>query len=578
MVDKVGNGQGLITSIPEGIDCGVTCMAGFSQGTLVTLTATMDDLTAFEGWGGACLNPGTVILPSRQCVIPMNVAASVVATFTYASYPLTVNKVGGGTGIITSTPPGIACGVTCTADMAGVVVLTATSTNGSSFGGWSGAGCGGNGACVVTMTAAQNVTATFNKYYVYVPIVSSYIETVTVSPVYVALTGNDSNPGTLDLPFRSLSKAVSVVVPGQTIYVRGGVYSETNTLYLSKAANSVNMFKIWAYPDEKPVLDFAGQIYTPTSRGFEITGAYWHLRGLEIQNAGDNGIYISGSHNIIERCVLHHNRDGGLQIGLGSTSVNPNGTMASYNQVINCDSYRNVDPPDGSDADGFACKLHAGKGNVFTGCRAWENADDGWDLFDADYPVIIENSWTWHNGDRSLFGNPSVWGGNGNGFKIGGNANHAANVLTRCVAFDHVYGTGSDTKGFDLNGNRTGNVVYNSLSFSNTINYSFNIQPDDGTHHTLKNNVGLNGMKANNLTADTVQVANSWNLTVTANLADYRSLDVNLAKAARQADGSLPNNDFARLVAGSDLINKGVDVGLPYCGGVPDLGPFEYCP
>jgi len=48
--------------------------------------------------------------------------------------------------------------------------------------------------------------------------------------------------------------------------------------------------------------------------------------------------------------------------------------------------------------------------------------------------------------------------------------------------------------------------------------------------------------------------------------------------APRQADGSLPDNGFARLVAGSDLIDAGVDVGLPYCSSAPDLGAFEYCP
>jgi hypothetical protein len=45
--------------------------------------------------------------------------------------------------------------------------------------------------------------------------------------------------------------------------------------------------------------------------------------------------------------------------------------------------------------------------------------------------------------------------------------------------------------------------------------------------------------------------------------------------APRQADGSLPVNDFARLVAGSDLVDKGVGVGLPFTGSAPDLGAFE---
>jgi len=81
------------------------------------------------------------------------------------------------------------------------------------------------------------------------------------------------------------------------------------------------------------------------------------------------------------------------------------------------------------------------------------------------------------------------------------------------------------------------------------------------------------------LSADTIHDHNSWDLPgVTANATDYISLAVSLALAPRQADGSLPNNDFARLVAGSDLIDKGYDVGLSYCGLAPDLGPFERCP
>ena len=43
----------------------------------------------------------------------------------------------------------------------------------------------------------------------------------------------------------------------------------------------------------------------------------------------------------------------------------------------------------------------------------------------------------------------------------------------------------------------------------------------------------------------------------------------------RNADGSLPNNNLFRLSSGSNMINKGVNVGLPYLGSAPDLGAFE---
>ena len=44
----------------------------------------------------------------------------------------------------------------------------------------------------------------------------------------------------------------------------------------------------------------------------------------------------------------------------------------------------------------------------------------------------------------------------------------------------------------------------------------------------------------------------------------------------RQADGSLPNISFLRLAAGSKMIDKGTDVGLPFVGTAPDLGAYEY--
>jgi peptidoglycan hydrolase-like protein with peptidoglycan-binding domain len=79
-----------------------------------------------------------------------------------ATYSLTVTKAGPGSGNITSTPSGIACGSTCSASFSSgtTVTLTAFATDGF-FNGWSGGGCSGLGTCVVTMDAAKAITATF---------------------------------------------------------------------------------------------------------------------------------------------------------------------------------------------------------------------------------------------------------------------------------------------------------------------------------------------------------------------------------------------------------------------------------
>jgi aryl-phospho-beta-D-glucosidase BglC (GH1 family) len=77
---------------------------------------------------------------------------------------LTVTRAGAGSGTVTSSPSGINCGSTCTANYSSgtSVTLTAAAASGSTFAGWSGA-CTGTGICTVSMTAARSVTATFNS-------------------------------------------------------------------------------------------------------------------------------------------------------------------------------------------------------------------------------------------------------------------------------------------------------------------------------------------------------------------------------------------------------------------------------
>jgi hypothetical protein len=427
-----------------------------------------------------------------------------------------------------------------------------------------------------------------------VSIISAIIVSVPIgilaTTYYVATVGQDSNDGTASSsPLKTIPAAIEKFAPGDTIYVRAGAHSYDSTISLVKSGTPSALLCLFAYPAEKPVLDFSAQPYASANRAFLITGNYWHLKGLEICHAGDNGIKLEGSYNVIEQCVFHHNGDGGIQLGFGHQTVNPDGTLCSYNQIINCDSYRNFDfDSKGGDADGFACKMHNGKGNVFRGCRSWENSDDGWDLFETDWPVEITNCWTWHNGDRTLFDSVyqakmgtkmSSFSGNGNGFKLGGNGTGGnsvgTHVVRNCVAFESNYGS---KKGFDENSHKGGVVVHNCLSYNNGYNYMFEEDANSGFVNEFKNNVSFAKTAAMEyeFSPGTVQANNSWNLMgITANAADFKSLDVSLAKAPRRTNGDLPENDFAKLVAGSDLIDKGIDVGLPFTGLAPDLGAYE---
>ncbi|MBI3608632.1 MAG: IPT/TIG domain-containing protein, partial [Nitrospirae bacterium] len=144
---------------PPGIDCGATCAAPFDAGSSVTLTAAPDATSTFAGWAGAgCAGTG-------PCVVTIDAAQAVTATFTRIQYVLDVTKTGTGGGTVTSASGTITCGSTCSApfDAGSSVTLTAAPDATSTFAGWVGAGCTGTGTCVVPMTAAQTVTATFTR-------------------------------------------------------------------------------------------------------------------------------------------------------------------------------------------------------------------------------------------------------------------------------------------------------------------------------------------------------------------------------------------------------------------------------
>lgn len=382
------------------------------------------------------------------------------------------------------------------------------------------------------------------------------------SQIFVSTTGSNNNPGTFEEPLATIPEAVTKAQPGDTIYVRGGTYSLASTISISKDGNADNRYYLTAYQSERPVLDFSSMPVDGSNRGIRLSGDYWYIKGLDIKGAGDNGMNVSGSNNIIEFCTFFENRDTGLQLGGG----------ASNNQIINCDSYFNADPSNGN-ADGFAPKLDVGTNNYFYGCRAWQNSDDGWDgyLRGADDVItIVENSWCFANG---YLKNGTASSGNGNGYKMGGGDNgNAANLahdftLIQSLAFNNR------VKGFDQNNNCGSMTLHNCSAYMNGTNYSIPsiINPDETA--SVINSVALGGYGTLAQTVD--QQTNSWQSPFTVTAGDFISIDTAGVRGPRKADGSLPDINFLHIAEGSDLIDGGTDIGLPYAGTAPDLGAFE---
>jgi hypothetical protein len=84
-VSTTGTGNGVVTSVPSGINCGSTCTAEFGFGTVVNLSANAAPGSAFAGWTGACSGVGAcVITIGAPAEVP---AAQVTARFTLITPP-----------------------------------------------------------------------------------------------------------------------------------------------------------------------------------------------------------------------------------------------------------------------------------------------------------------------------------------------------------------------------------------------------------------------------------------------------------------------------------------------------------
>lgn len=395
-----------------------------------------------------------------------------------------------------------------------------------------------------------------------------------MSIFYVSPTGSDNQAGTLDKPFASLQHAHDLAQPGDTIYMRGGVYNLTTGIQLTNDGQSGKPITITNYQGEKPILDgsqmTSGDYYGSSGAGGWIidgSSISWNnISGLEVRNGPMGGIVIrdQSHNNIIERLDVHGNGRLSEWDGKGVTLFGP----ASNNLLQNIDSHDNHDMS-GDNADGFQIST-TGAGNVLRGNRAWNNSDDGFDFFNIHNGtkgagVLVEGNWAFNNGyDAS--GNAE---GDGNGFKLGGQrpgtgSDSGGHTVINNVAWSNL------SNGFDQNDATMDSSLHNNSAYNNG-GYNYGYWSGD---NTFVNNVSAGSGKVAVSGAGTAS-NNSWDYAAPTS-SDFASLSDASARDARAADGSLPSTNFLHLTSGSTLIDKGKDVGLDYAGSAPDLGSFEH--
>ena len=322
--------------------------------------------------------------------------------------------------------------------------------------------------------------------------------------IYVSTTGTDSAAGTISQP-TTLQSAITRVTAGGIIYMRGGTYNYSAGITIARGNNGTSASarkQLFAYPGEIPDLNFSAQATDSANRGLTLNGNYWYIKGLIVEHAGDNGVYIGGSNNIVERMITRFNRDTGLQLGRASSS-DTSSMWPANNLIISCESHDNSDPT-GENADGFASKLTTGPGNIFRYDVAHNNSDDGWDLYTKPDtgpigPVTIEFSIAYNNG--TLSNGTQNANGDRNGFKLGGESIAVNHIVRNNLA----YNNGKD--GFTWNSN-PGTITVTSNVAKNNAQRNFNF---DGGTSTFASNISCRSASGtNDRIIGTDQGSNTW--------------------------------------------------------------------
>lgn len=398
-------------------------------------------------------------------------------------------------------------------------------------------------------------------------------KTVENNNIYVSPNGKSNATGTRDDPM-DIYTAVKIAAPGQKILIKEGTYDLSSTVKVERGINGTADAMIYMIADpeagSRPVFDFGGKC-----AGMILAGDYWYFQGFDVTRSADaqKGIQVSGNHNILDRIKAYKNGNTGIQISryLGTDQFNQ---WPAHNTILNCSSYLNADKGY-EDADGFAAKLTVGQGNVFDGCIAAYNADDGWDLFAKVQSgsigvVTIQNCVAFKNGYILDENGREINAGNGNGFKMGGDSMPGAHVLKNSVAF------ANKAKGIDSN-SCPDIKVYSSTTFDNeSYNVAFYTNTAVNTAFAAD---GILSYKVSNKVAEQFKLLGTQNAADVKGVTNYyfdgsktvnnngkeaaaswfKSLDTASALKdggiTRNADGTINMNGFLEL---TDEVPEGV--------------------
>ncbi|GAA1287864.1 sigma-70 family RNA polymerase sigma factor [Saccharothrix xinjiangensis] len=339
--------------------------------------------------------------------------------------------------------------------------------------------------------------------------------TATPTALYVSPTGDDTAAGTETAPFASLAHAVSVVRPGQTVYLRGGTHRPTAPVVITTSGAPDHPITLTSPAGEHAVLDASA---VPNGPFITQRAAHWTLRGLEISGANGTAYSCQSCRaTTFQGLSIHDNLGTGLHLhGAGTTD----------NQVLDSDLHDNRDPT-GRHADGLTLGPGSGTGNLVRGCRTSGNVDDGLAVDDFTDPIAIDSTWAYGNG-VNRWSLPAT-SGSGHGFDLGGAGAH---VITRSAAWKN------NGHGFAANGPAPRQFTGNSALRNAGDGFALG---DSGS--SVRRNFSFGNREQVVPTRRVPEEGNTWDGPGWGTHV-LRSLDPGTAEGPRPPDGSLPATDY----------------------------------
>lgn len=360
---------------------------------------------------------------------------------------------------------------------------------------------------------------------------------------YLGPDGSDTNSGSAQDPWFTVSHAATQVAPGDTIRMLDGTYEYgTDVQRIDGVDGSRSrQMTLTAAEGATPTLVWSGEASgwenTITEGLLVQSSDWWTITGLEFRDSRSAGLQVNDSANCTLRHLdVHHNGGMGILHAFGTPNT----------RVTHCDAHHNGTSATARTADGFVFNGASGSsaGTVVTNCRSWANAEDGFDCWDG-YGITFRRCQAFNNGRPDAVTPAET--AMGMGFKLGGGDRGGGNRAERCLAWGNYY------TGFSDNIPARGCAVVNCTAVDNGFtNYS--------CHHGHTDVINCIDYRGDVAISGATARSNTWNLGID---------DPGFVSS----EASSP--DFLHLADGSPCVDAGVDAGVAYHGTAPDLGAIE---